>query len=462
MKAIDKIRNYIRKQMKDGMLCPGDRLPSLRSIAEKTGTCYMTARSAIVTLGQEGIVDIKSRGGTFVSGAKPLKVCLNVVPTNVSIPDMHRLMEKYLAKANLHLELDIRPVEYMADPAVRGSIQKNFKAAVSIRPHMLTFDDLPHTPLHLFPDYRKTAAPLERYWQMPGEDSLPFAFSTYQIGVNRKLLAKAGFKPENLSSDLLWWDQYAEAARKAGFEPASTEWSEGISASINNIVGPLLSLIPFDEKRYSGGQPLFATPEGQRFLRIIRDFYYRGSDDMDPKSFQQNGAGLHFSIGSWITAQNRNPARPDKAVDDLLILPYRNFIFYGGWDLSSYMRHDLSAEERNRIWALMKLMVSKEFQLDYCGRSGLISCRNDLEPTEYLWNRSGKWMEFFPAPDTRMIAKESIFPAFSLYALTSLLENYLFYGENPEITAQRMDVKKKFYTITIPENVLNTKKETGK
>ena len=58
----------IRAALRDGALAPGDRLPSVRELADAAGVNVNTARSVYARLESEGVVRSEQGRGTFVSG----------------------------------------------------------------------------------------------------------------------------------------------------------------------------------------------------------------------------------------------------------------------------------------------------------------------------------------------------------------------------------------------------------
>jgi DNA-binding transcriptional regulator YhcF (GntR family) len=59
----------IRTGVRDGKLDPGDRLPSVRELAEAAGVNVNTARAVYARLESEGLVRSEHGRGTFVAGA---------------------------------------------------------------------------------------------------------------------------------------------------------------------------------------------------------------------------------------------------------------------------------------------------------------------------------------------------------------------------------------------------------
>ena len=449
MRAVDHLRNYILTRIKDENLPRGTRLPSLREIAKETGFNYLTVRNSMKVLEQSGLVEIRNRDGLYIPGKKTLTVHINIVPTNLPIPDFHRLLKKHLANLDLNLNIELHPVE-MLDSSINS--QQRASPAVLSMYRLSTFAGAPTTSFYGYPGYDELVSHLEFPEGMYQENSFPFAYFTYQLGVNRNLLEQTGFTPEDLTPEFDWWDSYVLQAKKAGFNPASS------GVDINSFLPLLLSLNPFTPEKYTGKQPLFNTPEGKRFLRIIKDWHY-SHDDMDPKCFYQNGAGLHFNENSWITVQNLNPKYPSKKVTSLEVVPFQDAkgnktLLIGGWKLGAYLNQNLRVDERDRIWELMKLMLSREFQLEYCGMTGLISFYKGICPGEYFWNRTGEWNVFFPKENTSKILNEVLFKGEIRSKLSVLLENYLFYGASLDFTAKRMDDIKEIRPIIVPETVL--------
>jgi DNA-binding transcriptional regulator YhcF (GntR family) len=64
-----QLAGLIRAALRDGTLAPGDRLPSVRELADATGVNVNTARSVYARLESEGVVRSEQGRGTFVSGA---------------------------------------------------------------------------------------------------------------------------------------------------------------------------------------------------------------------------------------------------------------------------------------------------------------------------------------------------------------------------------------------------------
>ena len=67
-----QVADALRREIASGALAPGDKLPSIRSLADRFGVAPMTAQSAIDTLRGESLIYTSPGRGTFVrADAKP-------------------------------------------------------------------------------------------------------------------------------------------------------------------------------------------------------------------------------------------------------------------------------------------------------------------------------------------------------------------------------------------------------
>lgn len=64
-----QIRNQIVLGIASGELAPGEKLPTIRALAEQSGVNMMTVSKAYSLLKQEGYITADRRGGTVVSGS---------------------------------------------------------------------------------------------------------------------------------------------------------------------------------------------------------------------------------------------------------------------------------------------------------------------------------------------------------------------------------------------------------
>ena len=452
MTNTDKIREWIVGQKQSGSLKPGDKLPSYKTFMDLFHISYLTASHTLNKLAREGLVECRRGSGTYLAGGNELTVLLNIHPTTISFDRMRKLLNKHLANADLHLNVELAPVEEINNPIHRDEIARKYKAALSIYPFARNEVELPPADLTRMPDYREVAAGLVQAEGISCDNALPFTFYSYQLGVNRGLLKKIGMRLEQLVPGFDWWEEFVRRCRMAGLLPASFDYMENSVYLFQDFLQLLFSLIPYDARKYEGVEPLFDTPEGHRFLSIIRDSEPNVDVLHDSRSFFHNGAVLHFQLGSWITVQNKESNRPDKEISDLEIVPYRTpdgrkLCFLDPDCLKAYFRHDATLEEQNRVWELMKIMVSREFQMDYCGASGLLSANRAILPTEYFWNRTNRWHGFFPGPEDEVVYGRTRFSPNLRTSLSVLLENYRFFHADASETLRRMDGKMFFFYV---------------
>ena len=64
-----QIRNEIVLGIASGELAPGEKLPTIRALAEQCGVNMMTVNKAYGLLRQEGYITTDRRGGTAVAGS---------------------------------------------------------------------------------------------------------------------------------------------------------------------------------------------------------------------------------------------------------------------------------------------------------------------------------------------------------------------------------------------------------
>ena len=64
----EQIRAQIAARVADGGLQPGDRLPTVRRLAEDLGLATNTVARAYRELEQSGVIETRGRAGSFVTG----------------------------------------------------------------------------------------------------------------------------------------------------------------------------------------------------------------------------------------------------------------------------------------------------------------------------------------------------------------------------------------------------------
>ncbi len=75
----------ISAQIRDGRLTPGQRLPTLREMAEMTGLNVNTVRAVYRRLEQKGLIDSQQGSGTFVAAAPRGAPALSSIAANAAL-----------------------------------------------------------------------------------------------------------------------------------------------------------------------------------------------------------------------------------------------------------------------------------------------------------------------------------------------------------------------------------------
>ena len=96
----------------------------------------------------------------------------------------------------------------------------------------------------------------------------------------------------------------------------------------------------------------------------------------------------------------------------------------------------------------MKIMVSREFQTEFCSLTGQISANRDILPTEHFWNRHNENGEFFPQKRELKIFEKQIFTEWQRVMLSMLLEDHKFFHLDAQTILERMDVKKRHFRLS--------------
>ncbi len=66
MSKYERIVGFIKDQIRDGELKPGDRLPSYGDLKAQFSVSYGSVRSALLVLKTEGVVESRQGDGVFV------------------------------------------------------------------------------------------------------------------------------------------------------------------------------------------------------------------------------------------------------------------------------------------------------------------------------------------------------------------------------------------------------------
>ena len=444
---LSNVRTWLEKQIVSGKLKPGAKLPSIKELMEMFDISYMTVSRILAALSQEGLIETRRGSGSYLCGNKPLTVLICIASSMLPFERFHELLKQYTEQAELKIEFEFCCASAILDPDMRREIQERYAAVLSTSYVNENLPMLPPALLSQFPDYRKVMADLK---PVPGHSydyALPFLEVVYQMGVNKKLLSEVGYEPEQLTGDFLWWEDFVRKCREKHLTPASMEYTKASWFLIQSFFSLLLTLLPYSREKYEGEEPMFNTLDGERFFRIVDEIEFLTPESPASRNFYQNGAVLSFSVGSWITVQNHALSHPEKAVDHLGIVAYRNqqgekIVLVGPSSLRAFFRHDIRIDEKKRVWELMKIMVSREFQIALCSETGNVSPNRQVQPSDYRWNITPDAVNFIPGDSDHIFYDSDLFALPQKVMLSIFLENYSFFNAPLKETLQRMDIKK--------------------
>lgn len=186
-------------------------------------------------------------------------------------------------------------------------------------------------------------------------------------------------------------------------------------------------------------KPMFNSLAGEKILQIIDDCELTP----DNSAFYKDNVGIDFNIGSWVTVSN--PNRENINFENLYIIPYK----YANQKISVvspeclhlYLSNNVNNEEKERLWKLIKTMLSYDFQKDFCALSGAISVRKDFLKKDYFWSKNEDMAKaFLPSPDDILIPEDIISQSYTAL-LTTAVELYKKKTISAEETLILMDKK---------------------
>ncbi|OQA87709.1 MAG: putative transcriptional regulator of 2-aminoethylphosphonate degradation operons [Lentisphaerae bacterium ADurb.Bin242] len=439
-KLIDTLRRFLKKRLESGDLNPGDRLPSYHELCEKFSSSYATVRSAMACLEREGVVELVHGNGSFLAGARPIKIEFYHLMSSLDAETMHALLKKYIELNRLFIDVELKNVFSLNPYFTREECNEHCRAKIILCPYGMSYPIPGLSTFSGYGDYEEVFRELHHYPQINIGTALPFYSFSYQMGFNGRLMKKTGFDIDSVSGDFKWWKNYMEACRAGSIMPASICWKKNSRWPFIKLLPLLLSLKVARHEISSVDTginvPFFNTPAGKDFLEICRGIHFEEDD-----SFCSNASGMGFALGSWISRQNKN--RQNICIDELRIKPYsvdgRKIVLLDTCNIQAHLDHDITKNDTDRIWKLIKVILSRPFQKEFCGLTGAISVRRDIAPREHEWY-SEEFSQFFPAEGDYLFHSSMFNRELRAY-FSAVMENFIFYKADLSDVLARLDVK---------------------
>jgi DNA-binding transcriptional regulator YhcF (GntR family) len=439
-RVIDRLRTYIVDRKESGHFNVGDKLPSYHELKEMFSTSYATVRSAMAALQEEGLVDLVHGNGTFIAGSRLLDIEIYYQQTTPFPKEFSEIIDKYIKRSGLHLRVSLKDVSeiisYEKSPYPTGSC----RAVIVVCPAGANFI-MGASSFVEYPDYREVMNELEVSPDSERSASIPFFYFGQQMAFNERIMRETGLNAEDLTGDFKWWGKYAGECAKRGYSPISFRWDREAKWTFYNLYNLWLSLkvneIDPIENIYELSKPYFNCSSGRTLLQVFKDSSCEAAQD---EAFYDGSAGMISTAGSWIALAVKN-GRLDKVCEDgLKIVPFkkgnRKIHSINANTLKTCFNPDASTEEKNRIWNFIKLLVSKEFQKDFCSISGALSVRKDMKASDYAWY-APQYAEFLPGKDDIIV--NNVFDREQKAYLTALVEQFKFYGADRDTILKCMD-----------------------
>ena len=445
MRVLDRIRKYIEDGIRDGSLQPGTRLPTCHEFMEISEGSYTTVRNALAKLQSEGLILVRNGIGTFLAGGDTLTVRLHIFNKALSVENFTELVRKHRLEERLNIHLNILPTEKLDDPDYYHEILQKKQAVLTVYSESERLYHLPAVQLSAFPDYRQVVSDMQIQDEQIARLALPFSKTYFFMVANRRLFQKMGLSTDDISFTSGWWQTYLDACQKHGIHPVSQAWPPNTISRFSSLYGLLFAICNCKGKVSNDALPFFDTPAGRKFLDVVRSIYFYPVVP-NPGSFFCGGSGICLYVGTWFSVQNHLLSRPDVSVDDPVVVPFCiqdcNIFPSGLMRMEAYWDNGFRQEDKNRVWELMKILLSREFQLDYSNKSGFLSPRRDIDVSEYSWNANHQWDAAIPGKEDIVFYEQNVFSPEVTAALTVLLEDFMSGDISKDRLLHRMDLKK--------------------
>lgn len=428
----EKVSAYIDRLVAEGKLRPGDRLPKYNDIAVLFKIPYVSVQRAFKSMEHAGKIKIVNGVGSFLNGGDALDVDFYVTDTTFDIPAFQKLVDEISQKNDLHLAISVKNKHAHFQSDVR-----EHKVVISESDPWMRMDGC-MMDYSFFEDYPEVVSKFRDFGSGGNMNlQLPFYMFTYQGIVNTKLLDGIGMNIDEIS-DLSYWRELAEKCRKHAVAPAALSVIDEV---IWNFPLFHLSAIlmlqerPDPEKLFK--IPFYNTPTGRRIFDIAADCLTVRSSEW---AFAEGKMVMDFPVGSWFTVQS--PGKFHMADDTFRVVPIRqgarHLVCYSEVFLKTFANPSITKNERERIWKLLKELVSKRYQKKICAMTGAVSPRSDMKPEDHPWLTRDDFLNFFPEPDA-VTYTENVLSREKVAIFSTLYEQYRKLGLDRDRICEIMD-----------------------
>jgi len=431
---VNEIEKYLRRQMAEKKLLPGDKLPCYAEFEKMFATSYMTVQRCLKKLEQKGLIKIVHGVGSFLNGGENLDVDLFLTETTFDFPAMQRIVDEISEKNDLHLNISLKP---MVSENLITCVKEHKVIITEVDPWIRTAGTL--MDYSVFPDYADVIRSIRDYPVEYNNLQLPFYFFTYQGVLNTKILKKIGFTRKlNSFSNLECWDELTEKCRTHGEVPSIGSFKQ---KNLWDFPGFELSVLLMMQECGNIGllfkKPLFETETGKRIFKILDSF----GEESDQYPWPLGGA-VNLSIGSWFTVQYQKIFHLKEDSFRIVPLKYgeKKILRHTMTSLQTFVNSTVTENEKKRVWEFLKALISKKIQKKITAMTGALSFRRDMAPEDHGWAVRKDFMDFFPKQGDYFVNR-SLLSNERIAVLGALYEQYRRFGADQDSVRRAMDEK---------------------
>lgn len=433
MTVYDKLKLQLLEDKREGRLHPGDKLPPYRELMVQYGCSYATAQSACRKLQDDGILELRHGSGVYVSGLKPLKVRFYVTASSLDMGAYRDLIMKYVKRKELHVDVELMDRMVLRPDEPQGFITPDDDCKVILveanEGHQINISGLVN-----WENYEGYEALRKSFRNLPAMDlavSLPYYYFNTRLGINARLFRQIGIDPERINGgDFSWWDELVAACRRYDVCPASFLWNDHDTWPVYVFYYPLLAML-IDEigELPKTGRPFFSTEAGRLVFEMMAGHDLNPDRENLLRSFEHGNSAVSFVVGSWFSAYMK--ACSQEPIEDFKVIPYTHhgkpINFLHMTRLMTYWAPNTNPDERQRIWELQRLLLGKEFQIEFCRLIGAFSPLRSVRPEDCADCQCPVMRNLIPSEDS-IDVWDAPFSKDKTAVLAALFSQYRFHG----------------------------------